>query len=548
MTTKRQISRKCFVEVVFLLLPGLLAVAATGTQTQLWAQNQPPQDFHPIKGLLCNIDDSVFFWSRDIPDGKAGERIDQYVDVMADAGTDVLLCCTNARRTNYRSNVWDAYWDGYDPNGPDDQPFLASVPRKEVAGIRKWIANNLAVYQQGVDYPARMIQRCRHDGISPWITLRMNDCHYNDIPDHPFHGSFWKKNPQFARKNCPGYYATCLDYAHPEVRDFYMALIAESLDRYDVDGLELDFLRECFLFSAGKEAEGMPILTAWMRDVRKRVDAAAAKRQHPILLSVRVPSRPETALALGFDAVNWAKEGLIDVLVATPRWATLEFDMPLEKWRALLGTAKVTLAGGLEILYRPRPGGPAASVSPDLAKGAAISVWSRGADSVYLFNYFQDSDPHAQWSLPVYKETLKTMGSLDALLKTSRTIGTTYRDITAPGEAYTATLPARGKELAFSMRVGPVPLGDWHAELLAEFVPQSGGSFMVPAATVNGKTCDVKRDETGEKGHRVISFHIPLETLANDAPQQIKFVGKDPGVSTDYRVDRLEVSFAPGVK
>ena len=177
----------------------------------------------------------------------------------------------------------------------------------------------LAVHQQGIDYPARVIQRCRHDGISPWITLRMNDCHYNDIPSHPFHGSFWKKNSQFFRKNCTGYFATCLDYAHPEVRDFYRSLIVETLDRYDIDGLELDFLREPFLFSAGKEAEGTPILTAWIREIRKLVDDAAAKRGHAIRLGVRVPSRPETSLAMGLDAIGWAQQGLIDLLVATPR-------------------------------------------------------------------------------------------------------------------------------------------------------------------------------------------------------------------------------------
>ena len=41
-----------------------------------------------------------------------------------------------------------------------------------------------------------------------------------------------------------------------EVRDYYKALIVESLDRYDIDGLELDFMREPYLFSAGKETEG----------------------------------------------------------------------------------------------------------------------------------------------------------------------------------------------------------------------------------------------------------------------------------------------------
>jgi hypothetical protein len=501
----------------------------------------------PMKGLFCNIDDSVFFL-RDIPEGKAGELIDQYVDVMKEAGTTTLLCCTNARRTNYRSKVWDAYWDGYDPNGPDDQPFFAAVPTAELQDTRKWIHNTWLVDHQGIDYPSRMIERCRHDGISPWITLRMNDCHYNNIPTHPFHGSFWKKNPQFARKNATGYFATNLDYAHPEVRDFYKSLIVETLDRYDIDGLELDFMRECFLFTEGKEAEGRAILTEWMRDIHKQVHEASVKRGHPIKLGVRSPSRPEVSLAWGLDVIAWAKEGLIDMLVVTPRWASLEFDMPLEQWREMLGTANVTLAGGLEILYRPYLGGAAAPVTPELAKGAAISVLSRGADALYLFNYFQDADVHAQWSIPIYEATLKIMGSLDRLQKESRTIGITYRDITAPGEAYHAPLPAEGKEIVLHLPLGPVPQSPWQCDLLIEFAPLHEKPIAAPSVSVNGKPCEISKDEAVDHGQHQMTFRVPLESLAGVKSQEIKIVPKEPNDATAYRVERVEMALHPPVE
>ena len=161
---------------------------------------------HPTKRLFHNEDCTNFFYFHQIPAGKAGELIDHYVDVMAQSGVTVFLCNTNARRTNYRSRVWESFWDGYDVAGPDDQPFLATIPRNDLPAYRKLIGNMLAVHQQGIDYPARVIQRCRHDGISPWITLRMNDRHCTETPDHPFHGSFWKKNPQLCRQNCPGSY------------------------------------------------------------------------------------------------------------------------------------------------------------------------------------------------------------------------------------------------------------------------------------------------------------------------------------------------------
>lgn len=509
----------------FVLAISVCCVTAIGAETQ------------PLKGLLYNDDaDHFFCFTPPIPAGKAGEVIDRYVDVMADAGVTVYLCGTNYRRTNYRSRVWDSYWDGYDPTGPDDQPFLAALG-KGAAGYRKHIDNMLAVHQQGIDYPARVVRRCRHNGMSPWITLRMNDCHYSDVPAHPFHGRFWRENPQWYRKNCTGYFSTCLDYANREVRDYYRALVVETLDRYDIDGLELDFMREPYLFSVGKEAEGAAILTRWMRDIRKLVEDAAAKRGHPICLGVRVPSRPEVASALGLDAIAWTKEKLIDLLVVTPRWATVEFDMPIQKWRKMLGTSKVTLAGGLEVLYRPSPGTSAAYCSPEMATGAAVLVLSGGADVVYLFNYFQEAQPG--WSLPDYQTTLRAMCSLNSLLKQPRRVGITYRDITAPGEQYQAPLPATGDPVVFPIKLGPIPESGWSCDLLIEFAPSQGGSVHVPAVFFDGKSCEVHNDETTQEGLRLISWRVPPTTSAGNDTHEVKVISK--GLN-NITIQRVEVS------
>jgi hypothetical protein len=82
------------------------------------------------------------------------------------------------------------------------------------------------------------------------------------------------------------------------------------------------------------------------------------------------------------------KGGLVELVVATPRWATMHFDIPLVAWRELLGD-RVTLAGGLEVLCRPYPGGPVRGRDAEYAAAAAVSVLSGGGDVVYLFNYFQ---------------------------------------------------------------------------------------------------------------------------------------------------------------
>jgi hypothetical protein len=489
-----------------------------------------------LSGLLENEDCTDFFYNQEFPAEKAGELVDRYVDVLAGAGVSVLMCNTNARRTNYRSQVWQSFWDGYDPAGPDTQPFLAPVSAEHRARYRKLIGNMLEVHRQGVDYPARVIQRCRQRGIAPWISLRMNDVHENNNLDHPFHSPLWRR-PELFRQGHPGYFARALDYAHPEVRDHYRALIVETLQRYDVAGLELDFMREPYLFSKGQEQAGRALLTEWLRGIRALVDDATRRRGHAVRLGVRVPSCPDTALGLGLDAPAWARAGLVDLVVAAPRWATLEFAMPLEKWRRLLGD-RVTLAGGLDVNYRPTPASAARLVTPEEARGAAVAVLSTGADMVYLFNYFQHG--HPKWPIPQYQRVLKTFSSLAELPNEARRHAITYRDVTVPGEDYRAPLPSRGTQLSFVLPLGPASGPGWQAEVDIEIDNLAGHAR--PTVSVNGVAGKLRSDAAGTKGRCVLVYTLPETAVRGENRDAIAIAAAD---NEPVNVHRLEVCLRP---
>lgn len=490
-----------------------------------------------LKGLLHNEDCTNFFYYQDFPDGKAGEIVDRYVDVLADAGVSVLICNTNARRVNYRSKVWESFWDGYDPAGSDDQPLLAPVPKERRTSYRKLVGNMYEVYRQGVDYPARVIQRCRARKIEPWISLRMNDVHENDNLDHPFHSALWRR-PELFRQGHPGYYARALDYAHAVVREHYQALVGETLDRYDIDGLELDFLREPYLFSKGKEQEGRQVLTDWMREIRGMVDNAAKRLGHPVKLGVRVPSNPDTALGLGLDAPAWVREGLVDLVVAAPRWATIEFDMPIGKWRELLG-GQVTLAGGLDVAYRPYRGAVPRGVTREMATGAAVAVLSGGADAVYLFNYFQHG--HPGWAPAKYQSALNSFSSLEKLLKLPRCHAVTYRDVMIPGEDYRSPLPATGTQLSFELPLGPLPDEGWQVEVRVEMAGAAGDGGL-PNLRLNGVEGESSRNETLKNGNRWIVSVFSREALVGKKRHivDVKAVNDKP-----LKIERVEITVAP---
>jgi hypothetical protein len=328
-----------------------------------------------------------------------------------------------------------------------------------------------------------------------------------------------------------------LDYGHAEVRDHYRALIVETLERYDVDGLELDFMREPYLFSKGEEEAGGKILTRWLRGIRQLVDEAAARRKHPIKLGVRVPSDPKTALGLGLDAPTWVKGGLVELVVATPRWATMHFDIPLVAWRELLGD-RVTLAGGLEVLCRPYPGGPVRGRDAEYAAAAAVSVLSGGGDVVYLFNYFQSGS----WPDPGYQPLLNAFSSLGELQKLPRRHAVTYREVVVPDQTYRSPLPASGQTLTFSLPLGPKPTAGWTAEAIIEVAAGSVGGDSADI-TVNGIRCGMRSKKTMTNGNRLLTYAFPPSAIVGNHTDTIRVAATGQG---SIKVLQVEVRLVPG--
>jgi hypothetical protein len=364
----------------------------------------------------------------------------------------------------------------------------------------------------------------------------MNDVHCQDNEDHPIHSDFWRTHPQLRRRGYDGYYAKALDYAHARVRNHYRALILETLERYDIDGLELDFMREPYLFSRGEEEMGCSILTEWLGDIRESVAAAASGRRHPIQLGIRVPSRPEVARRFGLDPVAWAQAGLIDVLVPTPRWASLEFDLPMRAWRELLGDAPTTLLGGLEVLYRPFRGAAQHGVSPSQAGGAAAHVLAEGADGVYLFNYFPSGQASGGkwWSKETYVQVISSMRSLDTLCRVPRTHALTGHDVNAPdgSESVDDALPAQGTTVHAELPTGPRPAPSGTVRLALDVGVSAEGGTKAPGVRVNGgpelRATSTEVVAAGDnsaysvpKGHLRCHYRVQAEALEDCRPNQI---------------------------
>lgn len=463
-------------------------------------------------GLCLNEDSSHFFTSRK---GKrlTQEDVDGWVAQYAGTQVRELMLNVNAMRTSYGSKVWDPIWRGYDPQGPDDQPLLASLTPEGRKAARRWIHTAWQLDQDGIDIYARWIAQGRKHKLSPWVSMRMNDIHNVDDERAYIHSEFWREHPQYRR--VPYRFASwpdrAFDYGHKEVREYHLKLVRELAERYDFDGLELDWMRFGYHFRPGHEREGAALLTEFTAEVRRILDQWQQKRGHRIRLGARVASRPESALGLGMDAAAWARRGLVDLLVITPFWATIEPDMPVETWRGLLEGTNVALAAGLELLLRAHPGErPIQKSSLETVRGAAAALLDRGVDRIYLFNYM-DSETAID-DLDEYPKLLREVGSLATLLGKPRRHVITYADTWAPGEPQATALPQnidKGQWRAFRLPAGPKPAsGKVEARLGVEQADARGWKVLV-----NGVACAFVSDAAIAKPHPpapVFRYDVPL--------------------------------------
>ena len=509
----------------------------------------------PVAGPVFNLDSTQFFFEHP-PAAVSGEAVDAYVDRLADAGVRTLVSCVNAQRANYASRVWEPDWTGYDPAGRDDQPVLRHLPPGAVAATRARLESARRLADLGIDLHDRLGARCRERGLGFWVTVRMNDVHDCFLEDSSLLSTFYKEQRAARRLRAPhrdAWWADrTLDWERPEVRAHYLRLVAEQLATRDLDGLELDWMRFVYHFQPGRELAGGRILTDWLREVRALCDRAAARLGRPVLLGVRVPSRPEVARRAGLDAAAWARAGLVDVVVPSPFWTTTDFDVPMVEWRRLLEGTGAQLGAPAEIRYQSVPNGPAPLMTPELTVGAILPMLQQGADFAYLFNHFplwlaKVDHPFGAgpaWPPEAFARTMRALRSLDSAAREARWHAVTFHDVRAPGEPADAALPAVDTRadfpwppgLAFRVPTGPRPTGRAVAVQLTFAEP--GGDAERVRVFVNSVACPPS-PATGATR----TYAVPEAALQDEA-QVVELISPPDARFTVVRVE-ITVAAAP---
>ena len=476
--------------------------------------------------------------------GATAPMIVKGLEAMVDQyqGTNVthlyLNVCYN--RAAYRSKVWQSYWD--DPN---PESYLKPWPRWY------WLID-----RQGVDAFSVTIARCREKGISPWVSIRMNDTHYLEQPSRV--SRLWLEHPELRtqREGRCGY-----DFSHPEVRQHYLAITKELLQRYDVDGVELDWMRFAHHFKREEARSKCQYLTGFMRQARQLTRQAAVRLGHPVGISVRVPATPDFAQGLGMDAVAWVKHGLVDVLVPCSTWNPSYPDVPVERWRKALGSEAppYILAPGTDLWIRCTPGKLFMQSNLETMRGFTVSMMDRGADAIYLFNHFarvdeklwhQDADGERR-ARGVLGDLLRESGSLRKSLGKPRRHVLTYHDPVPPDSDYRRPMPASvgvDRTVEFSVHTGTQPtVGQVMLRVGLDESPGLGEARL--QATLNDTACSPFQEMIKPKGYKPPTHRWhPVLNVAGIAPRVVQCAVPLSAVRRGYNTVALSLAAGSELK
>jgi len=366
--------------------------------------------------------------------------IQAYIDLLVNSGVDTLVYNPASQRAWWPSKTTPTPWDGYTRgdvsffNGNLLNEFM--TPTQVEAHLRslcRLLDRYLDLQEAGVDLLAETSRACRRAGITPWLSVRMNDMH--GAFEGPFMDAPLLADDEFRLAGCdvtgvarPNLRA--LNYEKREVRDYMFTMIRELVDDYDFEGLELDWTRHLGCCNPVATQQATETITAWHGEIARLCAAKANASGRPFYFGVRTAANMAHQRTLGLDILAMAREGMLDFVCPTRAGWSTTWDLDYGRMRQQFGE-DMALYGVVEgapnwlpayapaFQYRHYLRYQAASAA--MLHGNAAGKLASGADGIELFNFFC-VDQHAGFesvprglNLQAHYPAIKGIDNLDAM-------------------------------------------------------------------------------------------------------------------------------------
>lgn len=296
---------------------------------------------------------------------------------------------------------WVPWWKS------DIYPFGEHVRfMKERTGMDPSASGFAQFMAEGGDIVGDFVDRCRKKDLAPFVSFRLNDSHGHEfvgmdpeeIPGWAWHvfSPVHVNHPEWRLgQDLNDWEGRVLNWAIPEVRAHKFAFIKEIIDRYDLDGFELDFMRHFNFFhleeTTREERNG--IMSAFVADVRDALDACPHEKRRR-WLCVRVPAFLAVQDTLGVDLPGMCAAG-VDMINLSHSYFT-EQAADFDAIRASVADASIYLEM-THCIHQVRP--PLDTrrrvydctiqrkTTPHQFQTTAHLAYAHGLDGVSLFNF-----------------------------------------------------------------------------------------------------------------------------------------------------------------
>jgi hypothetical protein len=262
----------------------------------------------PQRVIYNNDGCDIFSPDAGTPEGLLAQRMEAVLNTQVDS---VFYCTGATTMFSHDAKVGETYG-----KYPITEDWAASGG-----------ANIKALKEKGTDALKLVIEFCHQNKKEVFFTHRINDIHDAFID---WELSAWKReHPEYLlgseedRDKYKGadvrHWWTSLNYELPEVRDYLIAIIEDVCQRYDIDGIEIDYFRAPMFFKPTFEhqpvtAAQVSILTGFQRRIRDVAYREGNRRGRPILVAARVPMSVGKCRLVGIDIKQWLDNDLLDIL------------------------------------------------------------------------------------------------------------------------------------------------------------------------------------------------------------------------------------------
>jgi len=279
----------------------------------------------------------------------------------------------------YDSQIQPVYGDAH----PHPPPYYPGMTKN----VRALIDSGHCPLQLVIDF-------AHTEGMEVFASVRMNDCHDSFLTDgittwKRDHPEFWVDSEGIPRDRVEhplGLYWTAQDFTHQQVRDRKFEIIEEVCQRYDIDGIDLNFMRHPVFF--GHTMQGLPvsaaeldIMTRLIRRIRRLTDARGLERDRPILIAAIVPDSFQLCKNVGLDLETWIEEDLVDIVI--PGLGYAPFSLPVDEFVGLAHRHGVKV---YPCINRKAPQQVPEELVAEGFRGITANWYAAGADGIFFWN------------------------------------------------------------------------------------------------------------------------------------------------------------------